>query len=471
MKLVHLEEAELEFGHGGRHIDIRFGVMNFGPLDVASDVAPKKILVGIVGTPSSVEGVHEWLETCRGEVAAKESRQPNLFPRFPGFNAGTGFRSEVGSEPRMRRTIPDKIFDPGGGTAAARISGAVDAVIDELQFLSSETPARVHIVAVPQQLIELGESQEGASAPDFHDLLKARVMRLKRDVPIQLIAPRTYDPSQRRRRRKNKEELRRLQDDATIAWNFFGALYYKAGGAPWRMIREWADLSTCFIGVSFYQTLDRRSLLTSVAQVFNERGDGLIVRGGQVQLDKVDRQPRLSGEDARRLLENALMAYRKEHGQFPARIVLHKTSSHSSAEIEGFREAAGAAHVDHVDLVSISSTSGVRLLRQGTYPPLRGTLLSLDAEHHMLYSRGSVDFFATYPGMYVPVPLLVRCDAVEQTPKALAREMLALSKMNWNKTQFDGREPITLEAARRVGGILKYLEADDPVATSYRSYM
>jgi hypothetical protein len=31
--------------------------------------------------------------------------------------------------------------------------------------------------------------------------------------------------------------------------------------------------------VSFYQSLDLSSLMTSVAQVFNQRGEGVIVRG------------------------------------------------------------------------------------------------------------------------------------------------------------------------------------------------
>jgi hypothetical protein len=45
-------------------------------------------------------------------------------------------------------------------------------------------------------------------------------------------------------------EKRQVQDPATRAWNFHTALYYKAGGIPWRLIRD-ADSETCFIGASF----------------------------------------------------------------------------------------------------------------------------------------------------------------------------------------------------------------------------
>ena len=44
---------------------------------------------------------------------------------------------------------------------------------------------------------------------------------------------------------------------------------------------------------------------------------------------------------------------------------------------------------------------------------LRGTLLSLDAINHLLYLKGSVDFFAAWPGMYVPRPIEFRLSDVE----------------------------------------------------------
>ena len=94
----------------------------------------------------------------------------------------------------------------------------------------------------------------------------------------------------------------------------------------------------------------------------------------------------------------------------------------------------------------------------------------LDDRSHILYTRGSVDFFRVYPGLYIPAPLYLNCEHVTKSVKYLAQEILALSKMNWNSTQFDGREPITMSAARKVGAILKYVE-DDQIATHYRHYM
>ena len=82
-----------------------------------------------------------------------------------------------------------------------------------------------------------------------------------------------------------------------------------------------------------------------------------------------------------------------------------------------------------------------------------------------------MEFFRTYPGMYVPRPLLLRCQEVNQSLAFLAEEVLALTKMNWNNTQFDGGEPITVGAARRVGDILKYVPDAQPIAPRYSFYM
>jgi len=87
--------------------------------------------------------------------------------------------------------------------------------------------------------------------------------------------------------------------------------------------------------------------------------------------------------------------------------------------------------------------SPVRLFRDGVYPPLRGTAMRLDEEQTILCTRGSVDFFRTYPGMCVPNPLMLHAQR-RDTPdwNLLVKETLALTKMNWNGTQFDGALPI-----------------------------
>jgi hypothetical protein len=264
--------------------------------------------------------------------------------------------------------------------------------------------------------------------------------------------------------------MRKLQDPATRAWNFHTALYYKAGGAPWRLIRDEADLTCCFVGVSFYKTLDGSMIFTSSAQVFNERGQGLIVRGSPAKIAKNDRDIHMTGDGAHKLITDALGAYRDEHRTMPARVVVHKTSGFDDEEAKGFIRGIEEKNIDLYDLVNVSK-SHIRLFRVGLYPPLRGTAIEVDEDRVILYSRGGVDFFQTYPGMYVPRPVDVFAEDSDRSISDIAREVLALTKMNWNNTEFDNSMPITIQAARRVGRILKYIGTNERASPLYSSYM
>ena len=478
MRIAYLDEPELEFGGGGRHVDIRFGLMNHGPLDVTSDLARKAIRVGIVGTPETVELTREWLNRCRDEIPAKASNKPHLFPRFPGFREDQGFRSSLVLHESIQRPILRTTFEElrRDHNANEVIRRAAELFYAECEYLCSTAGVDVIVCAVPPQIEELRDPDKRGQLPvgerplNFHDLLKARAMSVQGAVPIQLIVPATADPA-RAGQMKIRAEQRRLQDDATRAWNFHTALYYKARGRPWRLPRRSTDLTTCFVGISFYHTLDRSTVQTSMAQVFNERGDGVIVRGQTVQVTKEDRVPHLGEIEMASLVTQALAAYKRTHYAQPARAVLHKSSPFSAAELAGARSALQQRGIELADFVSVSDRSLARIFRQGLYPPLRGTLLGLDDRHQLLYTRGSVQFFETYTGMYVPQSFLVRCDAVESTPQQICQEILALTKMNWNDTQFDGGAPITLLAARKVGGILKYVPEGGTVAEHYGFYM
>lgn len=98
-------------------------------------------------------------------------------------------------------------------------------------------------------------------------------------------------------------------------------------------------------------------------------------------------------------------------------------------------------------------------------------MLSLNDQRHVLYTRGAVPFYKTYPGMYVPNALSFRMVDVDSSPEQIASELLSLSKMNWNATQLDGKWPITVRTADSIGSILKHLGENDHPAPRYAFYM
>jgi hypothetical protein len=350
MKLQIVEEPQLAFHQGKLHVDIRAGLSTFGAFDKGSTGVPVPIRIGVIGTTATVDGVRDWLEHCKHGVASDEQKLKALRPPFPGMTQqvfGTSLElSDAATRAITRHELSKALAksDP--------LPHIVEAFMDHARDLAGKSGLHVLVVAPPPEVFALGDTprtrtpdppidelQEPApeqepsppSTLNFHDLFKAQALDLQ--LPCQLSRPDTYGSISIGRGR-------RLQDKATTAWNFHTALYYKAGGVPWRLARQAAVLTTCYVGVSFFRSVAGDKLMTSVAQVFDERGEGLIVQGGSASYDKDDRSPHSSKQDAQELLANGLATYRREHKTMPARVVMHKTSYFNADEREGFKRAA-----------------------------------------------------------------------------------------------------------------------------------
>ena len=126
--------------------------MNYGTVDYSSPLAPKEIRLGIVGTNETVEGVSGWFEKCRNEIPAKESKQPNLFPKFPGFRPDVAFQSSVILDRRLQRAIRYQAFKDLSKEKNTNhtITKSVDLFLEELDYLTTNTKVDVLICAIPK---------------------------------------------------------------------------------------------------------------------------------------------------------------------------------------------------------------------------------------------------------------------------------------------------------------------------------
>ena len=138
---------------------------------------------------------------------------------------------------------------------------------------------------------------------------------------------------------------------------------------------------------------------------------------------------------------------------------------------EQVQGAADEREIDFLELIWIQRRGAPHLFRTGQLPPLRGTSVQLDPRTLLLYTRGSIPYFRTYPGMYVPQPLLLRPAGDGTDLQGAGADVMALSKMNWNNAQLDERDPLTLRTAHRVGAILRHVPPDAQIATRYAYYM
>lgn len=473
------DEPMLEFGDGGQHCDPRQGLREHGPLQPRSgDV----IRVGVIGTDDTVAGFTEFLgETGRG-IESGNKQLINLNPDFPGLGNQNPFRCKFevpdGATVTISRRQVNEITGIGRHDEAVR--HAVELITSQLSALvEGSAKPDVIVLALPIPLIEKlvnaksevedsDDDDDGGDMLNFRDLLKAKTLHLP--VPTQIVWPDTWDDAAKIPRKVKRDSNRQTQVKATRAWNLLNALFYKAGKVPWRLLPDQAEYRTSFLGIGFYRDLDGQQLWTSTAQMFDERGRGLILRGARAQTETRGRHPYLTAKDAEELVVQSIAAYKAHHRHVPARLVVLKTSRFRPEEAEGIDAALGKSGIEMSDLVWVQESSPIAVFRDGNYPVLRGTFVDLGGKG-LLYTRGSVPFYGTFPGLRVPRPLLlVPHENSDSKILTLAKDVLALTKVNWNTTQFDQKLPAPIKAAREVGRILKHVEFGAAVSSDFRRY-
>ena len=499
LDLVVNEEPLLQFGAGHDARTPKEGLVAGGPYDLRLGGAHRsQVRIGLIGPAEAVMAMRRFVERLQHGLPAERSNLA-MFPDFPGFESV--FRATLDARDIADVVIPDRAFgaalarspreafiqmvDLFGNaidelaTRELRVDVAICCLPKELRrkcatVESTLPPAQLRSLQREQKRRASGQEQlfsvgvggepltiEDAADPQPEDLLrrnfrsalKARAMEAR--LPIQLVTEHLWDD-----RRDN-------EDPATRAWNLAVALFYKAGGIPWR-----ADMrvdEACFVGVSFHhlRTQQQHIVYSSLAQAFSSDGEGFALRGEAVPYDEQRRQPYLTAEKARSLMRTVLDAYRDRAGRDPVRIVVHKTTRFTEAEREGIAEALST--VPSVQLLTIRSRHDFRLVRRGSYPPHRGTLCRV-ADAAFLFTVGYQREHLTYPGPHVPVPLeLIGADLDELDQ--VANDLLCLTKMNWNSARSAAGLPITLSFARKVGGIMAELPPGVAPHPSFRYYM
>lgn len=292
---------------------------------------------------------------------------------------------------------------------------------------------------------------------NFHRALKAACMMEQNAIPIQVIRRQAYVSAEAK------------QSDATRAWNLGLALYYKAGNIPWRPAGLTKD--TCYVGVSFHH-LKRRSgdlVYASLAEAFSNDVEPFTLKGASIPRSQSrNKQPYLSEPQSADLIGRVVEGYKVRVGSSPSRVVVHKTSRYQPEEEDGFRKGV-LSEVAACDLVWLSPTR-FRVLRRGMREPVRGTLCTVEDRDHYLFTTGYVPWWSQYPGPHIPAPLEIGAgDGTDIAERA--REILALTKMNWNSAEGIGRHPITVSFARRVGMIMTEMEEEVVPNPLYRFYM
>ena len=474
MNAEYLPEPFLFFGKG-KSICPREGISELSVYDTVIEARKNQLLLGIIGIEEDVENLKNWLKRFESYIpTSPKGKQKGLFKSFPGFNQEKGFCAKFIYDSNYERILsPNDIKkilkEPDRDK---KVLNAVDMFGENIGFLSDIKNCDVIVCIIPKSFegkivkenkddepVEQNAEDNGEPELElnFRRALKARAM--KYNTPIQLL------------REYVLHDNNKSQDAATKAWNFCTALYYKGlQTIPWKLDVDENKPKVCFVGIGFYRSRDKKTIQTSLAQIFNENGKGVILRGTPVMEDKDDKKPHLTYDQSLHLLKDALTKYKFATGTMPGRVVLHKTSKYYEDELDGFIQAMQDLGITEYDIVTVMETD-LRFFRNNLYPPVRGSVFTLTEKRHILYTRGSVHQYQTYPGMYIPAPLEVRIVESVSSVKTVCKEVLGLTKMNWNNTQFDNKYPITIGCARRVGEIMKYLGENEQPKETYAFYM
>lgn len=509
----YIFEPQLVFGNRKEERDPKIGLARHGPFRYEDEEVPlQSIRVGIISNRKGITLTESVLDMIKARIPSYHEQNSWLFPDFPGMNQSTAFQCAVITSKNWQATLSDdselkKITSEELANPNERIAYGVNLFANKIKEISGiDDPPNVIICTLPkiveeycgisertrgaktakatqaeidrQKMIDAGQTfltQWGATiineeekvekSYDFRNSLKGKVMEF--EIPVQIL----HENSCEHMLNYSTIKKHSKQDPCSFAWNFSTALYYKANGKPWRLAK--LPMDTCYVGVSFFKDKLRpaKDIQISMAQVFTHNGEGLVLRGTEVEIDKHTKQPYLKKNQAKLLLSNAITRYIERAKRNPSRIVIHKTTEFSNEEQEGFNEAIYEVGNLLKDFVTIQSNpTDIHFLRVGKFPTLRGTIIHLNEEEFLLYTSGYTPRLRTYPGHSIPNPLLIKHKG-DSEKRLISEEILGLTKLDWNTASFSTFSPITIKFAGEVGKILSELSEDKKIKDHYRFFM
>lgn len=495
----YLDEPLLSFGDGQVAEDPHDGLALFGPSERRAAL-PDYV---VVGTATGLQRWHGWVALLNAPAACVDITRQRPWPPFPGFDVAFGAswpmplrEYELDSQrlheaatkaDRFERTyavtnlylafleriarldakpalvvcvVPDEVYEN------CRPRSTVQEVSDKRrtteqrvflrQILKDHKTGQTRmfddedgdLCAIPNNLEQYGMS------PDFRRQLKGRMMA--HDLPVQIVRESTLIISEQIR--QGQKGTNPLSDRL---WNFSTALFYKAGLKPWKT--PWAREGVCYVGLAYRRDdRDRRSACCA-AQMFLDSGDGIVFVGEfGPWYSEEHNEFHLSKKAAEKLLRGTIETYQKQDGRPLREIFLHARSGLNEEEFQGF-QAACPPGVKLVGIRVRQDRSGLRLFRhddhpevskRGQHPVQRGVFWQRTSHHGLLFTTGFKPRIATYDGWEVPVPLSITVQHGDADLPQVARDILGLTKLNYNSCQMGEAQPITVKYSDSVGEIL-----------------
>jgi hypothetical protein len=513
LKLEYYPEPKLAFGFGQKTADPRDGLILFGPHE---PLKPFKVKAGVVATDEGLTAYKEFVERINKPIFSTKTIYGKLKddevgrPSFPGFEAVFGVKwSPV---PEIHKPILQTMIDKRleEKQKRKRTQSLVDLYLERIVQATNKEDAQVNIwfIVIPRNLYfkcKPGSAGKDLSAgtrnfltralrgqstlefpgeekyveelqrlvdtsSDFHHLLKAKLIQQRITTPVQIILDSTLRFRDKYRNVSFDENMK-----AHVAWTQATTMYYKFGNLPWKL----ADIrdGVCYLGLVFKKTnqVFESSTVCSAAQMFLKDGDGSVFRGNiGLWQGKNEKEFHLDEPSSHDLLAMALDDYHEKWNKFPNELFIHGRARFSDEEWNGFQRAAKERNAPtNLVGVVIKDTGGFKLFRDAVdekcnYGVMRGMALKVNETEAYLITRGFVPRLNTQPSLEVPNPLHIRITRGSADIDTVLKDVLALTKLNYNACIYGDGLPVTLRFSDVIGSILT---ATDNWQTEQRKFM
>jgi hypothetical protein len=488
-RVIVIDEPTLQFAGNQTAIDPHDGLALFGPFSAGTSSHPQSPGHIVLAGREGLDLWRHWSALFNRPAAVPEFHKHTLWPPFPGFEVAmaTSWPEQPLKEFELdtaKLLDASRLRDPHERCFAvveqylscfasarkldAKVSVAVCIVPDEV-WQNCRPESRVANPvgrslpraekagrrAGQMNMFEKFDPQQYSLSPDFRRQLKARTMGF--DIPVQIIRQSTLRPND-----ESKFGERGLTPLSDRLWNLGTALYYKSGGKPWKL--GTARDGVCYIGIAFRLAEDERTACCA-AQMFLDSGDGIVFLGEYGPWWSEEKKSfHLTRQAAEKLLSGVLTTYADLDGRPLKEIFLHCRSWLSDDEFAGYQ----AACPEGCKLVGVRvkpDRFGPRLFRVGEMPVLRGTFWEVNERTGYLFGSGFKPRIGTYDGWETPVPLRIDVQYGEASIETVARDILGLTKLNYNACRSGESQPVTVGFSDAVGEIL----VSNPTVTERRA--
>jgi len=504
-RLKYFEEPKLTFGKKQTAIDPRDGLLLFGPCE---EFSRNSVKAGVIGTEAGIYLYKEFVKRLQSPIISKKTvygKEIEIEPQRPSF---TGFEATFGIE-WNEEPIISKILDEyqieqilETKNKKKRTKALVEYYAKKIVESRSKDDKRVDLwfVIVPrsvyilcrygskgeeltkkldlkiqqlnfgqsslyedydEELRELEKLKDDTS--DFHNLLKANLLKAKVESPIQIVVEPTLRFRDKLRNRELSEDLK-----AHLAWTQSVAVYYKLGNKPW--ILNDVRKEVCYLGLIFKKLPDKSNnhSACSAAQMFLADGDGAIFRGN-IGLFKSEKGEgyHLDEESAESLLGMALDDYFENRGCYPNEMFIHGKVKFEEKEWIGFLNAVESRGANsQLNGIVIKDTrenarfklklfkDTKRVEQKNAYGIMRGLAWQIDDTSGYLFTRGYIPRIGTSNHLEIANPLYIEVTKGNASLNTVMQDILALTKLNYNACIHGDGLPVTLRFSDLIGNIL-----------------